>query len=949
MTYSFLSPQLRTVGVAAMLSVGALPALAQPGGGPPAPASADTLGIYTFTGAMGNEATFAADAQPTGATFAPMRRGGGVTASQGANAFAATGWTASAAPDTAQFFAFRLTADAGRQFDLDTLFFAERRSATGIRMWEVRSSVDGYAAPLAMDSVPDDTNFRPHTVALGQAFGALTSVEFRIYGYTAEAAAGSWRVDNVGLIGTIGTAAPTGPTVQFAVGTRTVGESAGSVPVSVSISNPSTTAATTVQVALGQPGGSATSGADYTFAPQTLTFPAGSVANQQISVPITDDAAVEGDETIVFALLNPSTGVSIGTPATMTVTIFDNDSSSQPTQTPPRETIAAVTPNDSVGVPARLNELVRVRGVVSSPNTRTTGYSFGLQDATGGVLIFSAMGVGPTPPLVFTPGDEVEVVGRVIQFNGLTELVPDSLLPIGTAQPLPTPVVVTTLSEATESEIIRLANPVSVVNPAQWTNMGSGFNVDVTDGTTTYQLRVVRGTDVYGSPVPTGTFRLTGLGGQFDNSSPYFEGYQISPRFLTDIVADTATPGGPKTVQFATTGAGIIESPNPVTVPVTVTNPDSVAVTVTVLLDLNRSTATLGTDFTYSPVQQVLTIPAGVSQQTLTINVLDDAITEGPETVVLRLSGPVNTTVGADTLFTLTILDNDSTLPATPPLRPIADVVTIDGQGVATLDGQAVRVRGIVTSPNIRTTGYSVTIQDASGRGITVFSTTTLGTQTINQGDEIEVVGLIDQFNGLTEIIPDSFRTIRTAQPLPAARVVTALGETTESELVKLNGPLTIPNPAQWTNATGGFTVDVTDGTTTFALRVPRGSALIGTAAPTTAFRLTGTGGQFDNSAPFLDGYQLIPRSASDIELVTGLSADGAAAATVALYPNPATDRLTVQAPFGTTTATVLDAVGRPVHTIRLTNGAATVSVAELAAGVYVVRAGTAVRRFVKE
>jgi hypothetical protein len=73
---------------------------------------------------------------------------------------------------------------------------------TGIRIWSLRSSLDGFTTDLAMFLVPDDANARTHVIPLGPAFGSFTApVELRIYGYGAEASTGTWRLDNVKLNG----------------------------------------------------------------------------------------------------------------------------------------------------------------------------------------------------------------------------------------------------------------------------------------------------------------------------------------------------------------------------------------------------------------------------------------------------------------------------------------------------------------------------------------------------------------------------------------------------------------------------------------------------------------------------------------------------------------------------------------------------------------------------
>ncbi len=120
--------------------------------------------------------------------------------------------------------------------------------------------------------------------------------------------------------------------VQFSNATSSFTENAGSVSIPVSISSPSTTAATLVEVAL--TGGTASNGSDIqpAFATQTLTFPAGSSAVQNATFTIFDDAVFEGDETLIFTLQNVSGGTtaSAAAPSTHTVTIMENDSPPDP-------------------------------------------------------------------------------------------------------------------------------------------------------------------------------------------------------------------------------------------------------------------------------------------------------------------------------------------------------------------------------------------------------------------------------------------------------------------------------------------------------------------------------------------------------------------------------------------------------------------------------------------
>ena len=71
-------------------------------------------------------------------------------------------------------------------------------------------------------------------------------------------------------------------------------------------------------------------------------------------------------------------------------------------------------------------------------------------------------------------------------------------------------------------------------------------------------------------------------------------------------------------------------------------------------------------------------------------------------------------------------------------------------------------------------------------------------------------------------------------------------------------------------------------------------------------------------------------------------------AALLCLSPNPAHETVQLTGAPGPT-ATLLDALGRTVRTVPLTAGAATLDVADLTAGLYIVRAGSATRRLVVE
>jgi hypothetical protein len=322
----------------------------------------------------------------------------------------------------------------------------------------------------------------------------------------------------------------TTPTISFGTPSAvSVAENVtgGTVTIPVTISAASTTPIT-VQVALASPAGTATAVSDFVFATQTLTFAPGGALTQNATLTIVNDKLIEANETVLLTLQN-AVGGTIGTANNYTVTIVSED-------VIPTYTVAQITNNNPVTfLPDSMNVKVKVVGIIYGVNQRTTGVQLTLIDNTGGIGIFTTS-AAIVPTVAPVEGDRVRAIGTVGHFNGLTQITLDSIVVLANNQTLKTPMIVNgPLTEAHESELVTIANPVHLVTPSQWTNTGTGFTAQVTDGTNTYDLRIVATSNIFGTPVPTGQFVLTGIGGQFDSSDPRDTGYQITPRRLTDL------------------------------------------------------------------------------------------------------------------------------------------------------------------------------------------------------------------------------------------------------------------------------------------------------------------------------------------------------------------------------------------------------------------------------
>lgn len=286
---------------------------------------------------------------------------------------------------------------------------------------------------------------------------------------------------------------------------------------------------------------------------------------------------------------------------------------------------------------------------------------------------------------------------------------------------------------------------------------------------------------------------------------------------------------------------------------------------------------------------------------------------------------------------------------STPPAKvytsvTIADVNGEDGvTGIADSLGGSYALSGIVQCIDFDgNAGYSFFLSNSNGEGINVFSFTDVGTYTMpTAGDSILVKGDLGQFNGLTQIVPDSITVETTGNATLSPVVVTALSEATESKYVTLEN-VHIVDTSAWTNSGSGFNVLVTDGGSDTALvRIDADGNIYGTPVPAGTFNVSGFGGQFDNSNPFDDGYQLLPCSLNDIVPVT-TSINTVNELVVGVYPNPANRVVTVSSTTSLGSVIVLNTVGQVVYNNTTTNNIMRLDVSSFVNGNYIIRVANA-------
>src|SRR5690554_4041042 len=190
----------------------------------------------------------------------------------------------------------------------------------------------------------------------------------------------------------------------------------------------------------------------------------------------------------------------------------------------------------------------------------------------------------------------------------------------------------------------------------------------------------------------------------------------------------------------------------------------------------------------------------------------------------------------------------------------IGDVTGVDADGVADSVDVYVILTGVVHCGDFRGNGYDIVVIDGNNDGITLFNFDDLPNYTEPvEGDSLKIKGQIGQFNGLIQVIPDEITVLAQGAATQAPTLVTTLDETTESQYIQLDSVTLVNGETEWT---GNTNFDVTDGTTTFSVRVPNDASIAGTTIPNGPIRIIGVGKQYDSSSPYDSGYQLFPCAA---------------------------------------------------------------------------------------
>ena len=450
------------------------------------------------------------------------------------------------------------------------------------------------------------------------------------------------------------------PTVTLDAATQTVSEDAGTVNVTVNLSAASATDVTVPFTV----SGTATDGSDFSITASPITITAGQTSASAV-VTVTDDTEVESSETVIVTLGTP-TGASLGATGAQTVTITDNDVAALPTASiggadqtvGEADGAVTITVNLSAASASDVSIPFTVSGtatdgsdfsITTSPITITAGQTSA--DVT--VTVTDDMDVESTETVIVTLGTPTgaTLAGTTSQTISITD----------NDMAAATPTVSISGADQTVSEDAGTVNVTVTLSAASASDVSIPFTVSgtATDGSdftaTTSPVTIAAGATsatvavnvIDDTVVESAETVVVTLG---TPTGATLAGTTAQTITINDN--DVVTPVTP-TVNFTAATQSGIESIGTLTINATL----SAAATSAVTVPFTVSGTAADSDFSISA--SPITFAAGETSASVTINVVDDTIDEGNETVIVTLGTPNGADLGSTSVHTATIIDND--------------------------------------------------------------------------------------------------------------------------------------------------------------------------------------------------------------------------------------------------------------------------------------------------
>ena len=541
----------------------------------------------------------------------------------------------------------------------------------------------------------------------------------------------------------------------------------------------------------------AVEGTDYTAANGTLSFPAGTTS-QTFTVPVLGDEIYEGDETFNVNLLNPSKGVKFAADASTVSalgTITEDDS--VPTLSISNASVAEGDTGDTNAMTFTVTLSGETQSNVTVQYATSDGTGVAGTDYTpvSGATLTIAAGQTSNTLTVNAIGDDVsdgDKTFNVLLTSPTVATVLDGT-GVGTVQDDEIPPVQATIADVSVNEldagtvtagfVVTLSAAQTVAVTVDYTTENdsatSGSDYTATSGTLTFPIGttslpidvvvasdlVYEGNEEYkvtlsnpsvGLEFAAGATSISAEGTIVDNES-------VPTLSIDDQSVPEGNAGATPALTFTVSLSGLSQSD------------------VTVQYATSDGSGVAGTDYTAVAATE-LTIPAGQTSNTLTVNAIGNDIADGNKTFNVLLTSPSGATV-LDGTGVGTVQD-DEIITASIAAATIAEG---NAGGTNTLDF-------VVTLSAAATGPMSVTYNTSDGTAVAASDYTAVSGGTVDfiAGDTSKTISV--NVTGDTAPEDNEAMTVTLSNPTPAADLAVSSTDGSATGTITNDDPHTTVN-----------------------------------------------------------------------------------------------------------------------------------------------------------